>query len=182
MDILKYKDYEGSAELDMARGVCRGKILFIDDLVTYEAAAPNDLQKEFEAAVIDYLDTCRSLGKQPQRPFRGLFNVRVAPSLHRTAALRAAADAVSLNDVVVRALDAFLNFGVDLNHNMRVTPETPAGPIKTVNSVASGKPQWGQVGLVASTKVGRTTVAVSSVNPTAKPHKKPARRAAARIA
>jgi hypothetical protein len=35
MDILKYKDYEGTAELDMSRGVCRGKILFINDLVTY---------------------------------------------------------------------------------------------------------------------------------------------------
>jgi len=51
VDILKYKDYEGTAELDMSRGVCRGKILFIKDLVTYEAAQPTELQKEFEAAV-----------------------------------------------------------------------------------------------------------------------------------
>ena len=143
MDILKYKDYEGSAELDMTRGVCRGKILFIDDLVTYEAASPKSLQTEFEAAVDDYLETCRSVGKGPLRPFRGLFNVRVAPSLHRAAAIRAAADAVSLNDVVVRALDAFLNVRADVNHNIRVTLETPDGPIKTVTSVATGKPQWG---------------------------------------
>ena len=80
MDILKYKDYEGSAELDMACGVCRGKVLFIDDLVTYESASPTELQKEFVAAVDDYLETCLSLGKEPLRPFRGLFNVRVAPS------------------------------------------------------------------------------------------------------
>ena len=60
MDILKYKDYEGTAELDMSRGVCRGKILFINDLVTYEAASPADLQREFEAAVDDYLDRERS--------------------------------------------------------------------------------------------------------------------------
>ena len=38
----------------MTRSVCRGKILFIDDLVTYEAASPATLQKEFEAAVDDY--------------------------------------------------------------------------------------------------------------------------------
>lgn len=143
MDILKYKDYEGSAELDMARGVCRGKLLFIDDLVTYEAASPKGLQREFEAAVDDYLETCLSVGKEPLRPFRGLFNVRVAPSLHRAAALRAATDAVSLNDVVVRALDAFLNARADVNHNIRVTLETPGGPTTTVTSVATGKPQWG---------------------------------------
>ncbi len=142
MDVLKYKDYEGSAELDMTRGICRGKILFIDDLVTYEAASPASLQKEFEAAIDDYLETCVSLGKEPLRPFRGLFNVRVTPSLHRAAALRAAVDAVSLNDVVVRALDAFLHVRADINHNIRVTFETPDGPIKTVTSVATGKPQW----------------------------------------
>lgn len=143
MDILKYKDYEGTAELDMTRGVCRGKILFIDDLVTYEASSPADLRKEFEAAVDDYLDTCASLSKEPLRPFRGLFNVRVSSPLHRAAAVRAAADGVSLNDVVVRALDAFLNVRADVNHNIRVTVETPDGPIKTVTSVATGKPQWG---------------------------------------
>lgn len=109
MDILKYKDYEGTAELDMSRGVCRGKILFINDLVTYEAATPAQLQSEFEAAVDDYLETCVSLGRDPQKPLKGLFNVRMPPALHKAAALRAAEENASLNDVVVRAVDAFLN-------------------------------------------------------------------------
>lgn len=143
MDILKYKDYEGTAELDTNRGVCRGKVLFIDDLVTYESELPAALQKEFEAAVDDYLETCATLGKEPLRPFRGQFNVRVTPSLHRAAALRAVTDGVSLNDVVVRALDAFLNVKADVNHNIRVTLETSDGSTKTVTSVASGRPQWG---------------------------------------
>ena len=143
MDILKYKDYEGSAELDMTRGVCRGKILFIDDLVTYEAASPSDLRQEFEAAVDDYVQTCAALGKEPFRPFRGLFNVRVAPALHRATALRSAADGVSLNDVVVRALDSFVNSRAEINHRIRVTLEAPDGQVKTVTSVVSGKPQWG---------------------------------------
>ena len=143
MDILKYKDYEGTAELDMARGICRGKILFIDDLVTYGADSPRELQREFESAVDDYLATCISLDKEPQRPFRGLFNVRVPPELHRSAVLRATKDSVSLNDVVVRALDCFLNIRADVNHNIKVTLEVPAGEVRTVRAVASGKAQWG---------------------------------------
>lgn len=143
MDILKYKDYEGTAELDLARGVCRGKVLFIDDLVTYEAALPANLQNQFEAAIDDYLETCLAVSKEPQRPFRGLFNVRVPPAIHRTATLRAIADGVSLNDVVVRALDTFLNVGPAVNHNIRVTLETHDGSsIRTFPSIASGKPQW----------------------------------------
>ena len=109
MNILKYKDYEGTAELDMARGVCRGKILFINDLVTYESALPADLQKEFELAVDDYIETCSALGRESQKSLRGQFNVRIPPSLHKAATLRGLADGVSLNDVVVSALNAYLN-------------------------------------------------------------------------
>ena len=116
MDILKYKDYEGTAELDISRCICRGKILFITDLVTYEAASPADLQKEFEAAVDDYFETCVSLNREPQKPLKGQFNVRVSPALHKALTLRAVADNASLNDVVVRALDAFVTVRVGDNH------------------------------------------------------------------
>jgi predicted HicB family RNase H-like nuclease len=142
VDILKYKDYEGTAELDMSRNVCRGKILFIDDLVTYEADLPSALQAQFEAAVDDYIATCAELGREPQRPFRGLFNVRVSPELHRAAALRSATDSVSLNEVVIRALDCYLNVRAEVNHNLKVTLEMPTGSVKTVRAVASGKAEW----------------------------------------
>ncbi|AGX88414.1 type II toxin-antitoxin system HicB family antitoxin [Candidatus Symbiobacter mobilis] len=142
MDTLKYKDYEGTAEIDMSRHVCHGRILFIDDLVTYQASDPNGLQAEFEAAVDDYIATCAEVGKEPQRPFRGLFNVRVPPALHRAAAMRAVCDEVALNDVVVQALDAFLNVRTEINHTVTVTFETPPRMIKTVQAVASDNVQW----------------------------------------
>lgn len=118
MDILKYKDYEGTAELDMTRGVCRGKVLFINDLVTYEAAQPAKLQKEFEAAVDDYIETCAGLGRKPQKSLKGQFNVRIPQALHKAAALKALEDSISLNDVVVRSLDAFVNAKVDINNHI----------------------------------------------------------------
>jgi len=123
MDILRYKEYEGTAELDMARMVCRGKILFIDDLVTYVAETPARLQQEFEAAVDDYLATCAALGRPPQKPLKGLFNVRVPAALHRAASLRALKDETTLNEVVVRALDAYLNSQVNVNHTVNIRVE-----------------------------------------------------------
>ena len=144
MDILKYKDYEGTAELDMGRNVCRGRILFIDDVVTYEAASPAKLQKEFEAAVDDYIDTCVTLGRVPQKLAKGVFNVRIPPALHKAAVLRAVADNVKLNDVVVRALDAFVNVRADINHNVRVTLVNQDLMQTRISSV-SAKPQWGIV-------------------------------------
>ena len=109
MEIIKYKDFEGSVETDIERNCCRGKILFIDDLVTYESETLQGLQKQFEESVEDYVETCKQIGKEPQKPFRGLFNVRVKPELHRAAVKKAAADETSLNDLVSKALESYLS-------------------------------------------------------------------------
>jgi predicted HicB family RNase H-like nuclease len=109
MTILKYKDYAGSADLDMDRGVLRGKILFIGDLVTYEAPTVKELQQEFEAAVDDYVDTCKEIGKAPQKSFTGVFNVRIEPECHKALAMLAAIDGRTLNAVVAEALHGYVN-------------------------------------------------------------------------
>ncbi|MFA7239322.1 MAG: type II toxin-antitoxin system HicB family antitoxin [Sulfuricellaceae bacterium] len=145
MGILKYRDYEGTAELDTDRMVCRGKILFIDDLVTYEAEAPAELQKEFEFAVDDYIETCTALGRVAKKPLKGQFNVRIPPELHKAVTLRALSDGVSLNDVVVHALDAFVGVHADMNHNVSVTVDIEQGSLLTLVSSASGKAQWGEI-------------------------------------
>jgi predicted HicB family RNase H-like nuclease len=120
--LLKYRGYEGTAELDLERGVCRGKLLFIDDLVTYESEKPAGLVAEFHAAVDDYLETCAELGREPKKPFSGMFNVRVSPALHKAAAVKAAQHHITLNAVVVAALGAYLS--PELN---RAEPVTAKG-------------------------------------------------------
>jgi len=104
MDTLKYKNYEGTAECDMARGVLRGKILFINDVVTYESEDVQGLKREFQAAVDDYLETCKQLGRVPQRPCSGSFNVRIGEDLHRWAYELATVSGTSLNDWVTNAI------------------------------------------------------------------------------
>ena len=143
MDILKYKNYEGSGSIDMARLICRGKILFINDLVTYEASSPAELQKEFEAAVDDYIETCRELKIDPQKPLKGQFNVRVPVELHKAAYLKAIEENSSLNDIVVRALQSFLFTHADVNHNVTVRFAMNEGQLKTMISSSSAEPVWG---------------------------------------
>jgi len=129
MTILKYKDYAGSADLDMDRGVLRGKILFIGDLVTYEAPTVQQLQQEFEAAVDDYVDTCKQIGKAPQKSFTGVFNVRIEPECHKALAMLAAADGRALNALVAEALHCYVNdrgtSARKVEHLHRVVIESP---------------------------------------------------------
>jgi predicted HicB family RNase H-like nuclease len=102
MTTLRYKDYQGSVAYE--DGTLVLQILHIDDFITTECDSAADVQTAFEALVDDYLATCAEVGKEPNRPFKGSFNVRVSPELHRRAAMTAADEGVSLNAWVERAM------------------------------------------------------------------------------
>ena len=146
MKTLHFDGFEGSAEIDTDRQVCRGKLLFIADLVTYEAESPRDLQAAFEEAVADYVATCRELGREAQKPFRGGFQVRVNPELHRAAAVRAARDDVSLNDVMVRALDCYIHGSGEV-HNVTIRVES------LTSTASEASPVWTNLSTSSSTHV-----------------------------
>lgn len=115
MQTMEYKGYQGSIEVDLASGLLFGKLLFVNDLVTFEAKTVPALRKAFEGAVNDYLQTCRQLQRDPQQPCSGIFNVRVGPALHRAATVRAQKDGVKLNAVMVAALEHYLE-GATIKH------------------------------------------------------------------
>lgn len=60
--------------------------------------------QEFHKAVDEYLETCESLGRQPEKAFKGQFNVRIDPALHKDLAYHAVRDNCSLNQYVENAL------------------------------------------------------------------------------
>lgn len=104
MTLLRYKRYIGSAEVSVEDGVVFGKLLHIRDLVTYEAETIPELQMAFEAAVDDYIQDCLDSGRQPDEPYKGVFNVRVPAVLHRDLAFAAKQSETTLNEYVVRVL------------------------------------------------------------------------------
>ncbi len=106
--LLSHKGYHGSIEPSVQDGMLKGHILFIDTPIDYTAATIPELHQAFVQAVDHYLSDCAQNGRMPQRPFKGQFNVRIAPRLHQTAVLRAEAEGSSLNNVVVRALQTYL--------------------------------------------------------------------------
>lgn len=65
---LQYRGYSGSVDASVEDGVVYGKLLFIDDLVTYEADTERGIGQAFREAVDDYLETCAVLGRSPQQP------------------------------------------------------------------------------------------------------------------
>ncbi len=108
MKHLEYKGYLGTAELSETDGVFNGKLAFLRDLVTYESDTAEGLVRAFHESVDDYLADCAEEGRDADKPFKGLFNVRTNPELHRAYARIAAERGLSLNEVVTEALESAL--------------------------------------------------------------------------
>ena len=107
-DLIEYKNYYGSVHFDAEQEIFYGKIEFIRDLVTFEASNAKALLQSFRDAVDEYLADCKQLGKKPDAPFKGSFNIRISPELHRTVGLYAAYHNSSINNVVKSALQEFI--------------------------------------------------------------------------
>ncbi len=108
MNPMKYEDYLGSVEFDEDDRLFYGKLLFIRALVSYEAKDAEGLLSAFHHAVDDYLKQCAAADVEPEKPFKGSFNVRPGPDLHRRASIAALRAGMSLNAFVTKALEEAL--------------------------------------------------------------------------
>jgi len=103
-NMLKYKDFFGSVDYSASDECFYGKIIGTSDLVTFEGDSVEGLRAAFIEAVEDYLILCEEVGKEPQKSYKGSFNVRVSPELHKDAAMLASRKGISLNAFVEKAL------------------------------------------------------------------------------
>jgi predicted HicB family RNase H-like nuclease len=117
-DLLDYKGYYASVHFSSADDVFYGKLLGIDDLVNFEGTSVKELKKAVRNAVNDYLATCEAVGKEPNKTYKGTFNVRISMDLHREAAVYAASNNISLNDFVKRAVEFALGHKEELKREI----------------------------------------------------------------
>lgn len=101
---MKYKTYVGSVEFSEAKECFFGNVLGIRKDISYEGEDVRSLIRNFHEAVDDYLADCSEAGTEPEKAYKGTFNVRVSENLHREAALYGLNNNMSLNSVVENAM------------------------------------------------------------------------------
>ncbi len=107
-DMMEYKDYAGSVHYSDEDEVFYGKVEFVRDLISYEGKDVKSLKKAFQESIDDYLALCEKKNMEPEKPFKGSFNIRAGSDLHRQLAVYAQEHELNLNQVVVEALNRFL--------------------------------------------------------------------------
>jgi predicted HicB family RNase H-like nuclease len=101
---LEYKGYTGSIEYSREDDLLYGKVLGIKGLISYEGKTGKELEADFKEAIDTYLADCKEQGINPEKPFKGNFNVRISAKLHKKAALLAKEEKMSLNNFVAESI------------------------------------------------------------------------------
>jgi len=106
MDTMEYKGYRGAVRYSADDRVLHGRILGIEDVVSFEGAEVEELEKAFHEAVDDYLALCEKLGRDPDREYSGRIPLRIDAALHRRVAIAADSAAKSVNSWIADTVEA----------------------------------------------------------------------------
>ena len=97
MNVMTYGDYAARIDYDAEDEIFVGRIAGIRDGVSFHADSVQALREAFHEAVDDYIETCRTTGREPQRSYSGKTMFRVDPAVHADAARAAERAGKSLN-------------------------------------------------------------------------------------
>ncbi len=102
---MTYKGYTARIEYDARDEIFVGRILGIQDRITFHGSTVATLRRDFRAAVDHYLADCAARRRPAQKPYSGKILLRVPPDLHARAATTAEAQGKSLNQWAVEVLE-----------------------------------------------------------------------------
>ena len=108
---MEYKGYLGSVEFSEEDALFFGKVLGVRALISYEGESARELVEDFHGAVDDYLELCTEAGIVPEKAYKGSFNVRISPELHKRAVAAATAKQMSLNSFVESSIEKAVSAG-----------------------------------------------------------------------
>ena len=129
MNIVTYKGFAARVEFDAEDEILIGRLAGINDLVSFHADGVEELHAAFREAVDDYVETCRKIGKTPEKAFSGNLMLRVSPEIHAKAALAAELSGKSMNQWAEDALRSITK---------KIPSKRPIPP-RLAGEIASGK-------------------------------------------
>ena len=101
---MTYKGYMASMVFDVEDKIIIGRVLDIDDIISFHGESVAKFEAKFHAAVDAYIAASKELGSAPEKPASGKLMLRIAPEIHAAALKAAARSGVSLNKWAEKAL------------------------------------------------------------------------------
>lgn len=103
---MSYRGYTASMEFDADDKIIVGRVLDIDDIITFHGESVAEFERNLHMAVDDYIAACEADGNAPEKPASGKLMLRIEPKVHAAALKAAASSGTSLNKWAEQALRA----------------------------------------------------------------------------
>jgi predicted HicB family RNase H-like nuclease len=94
---MTYRGYRASMTLDADDHILVGRVLDIDDIVSFHGESVAEFEQAFQAAIDSYLEACAKLKQEPDKPASGRLMLRIDPVVHAAAFKAAKRSGQSLN-------------------------------------------------------------------------------------
>ena len=99
-DLLVCDMYNGTVEYSKKKGCLVGKVIGIKKNIEYEGDTLAELEEAFRDKISSYIK---------EQPYKGSFNIRISPVLHRQIAIYAIEHKKSLNAAVEEAIQQYMD-------------------------------------------------------------------------
>ncbi|WP_218079868.1 type II toxin-antitoxin system HicB family antitoxin [Anthocerotibacter panamensis] len=103
---MGYKGYTASMVFDPEDKIIVGRVIGIDDIISFHGESVTEFEANFHAVVDGYIAAVEVLGSAPEKPASGKLMLRIAPEVHAAALKAAARNGSSLNKWAEKALEA----------------------------------------------------------------------------
>jgi predicted HicB family RNase H-like nuclease len=104
-NVMIYKGYIARIEFDPRDAIFLGKVLGIEESITFHGTSVKELKADFEAAINHYLADCAATGRTPLKPASGKLMLSISPETHAKALTVAKASGKSLNQWATEVLE-----------------------------------------------------------------------------
>lgn len=85
--IMEYNGYHAKVEYDGQDDIFGGTVIGLNGMLGFHGASVDELILSFKTCIDNYQMGCKEAGKQPEKGFKGMYNVRITPKSHIKAAL-----------------------------------------------------------------------------------------------
>jgi len=104
MNTMTHKGYTARIEYDERDNLLVGRILGLRAMISFHGGTVDELRRDFETAVEDYLSDCAQQCLTPEKPVSGKLMLRVPPEVHSAALIAAQSSGKSLNQWATEVL------------------------------------------------------------------------------
>lgn len=108
-NMLAYKGYHATIEYDAEDEILVGTVFGVRDTLAFHGSSVPEITETFHDCIDTYLQVCAEQGISPDKEFKGSFNIRIPPALHRQAALAAEKEGISLNQFIQQSIEERVN-------------------------------------------------------------------------